>query len=151
MYAPGRTSLLLDVMLGGLLSPLRMMGYDTAYALERGVEADEAVLGLATSEGRVLLTRDVAVAERAREGILIETTDPQAQLCELADVGFELVLGEPTRCSRCNGRLDRCETGPGPENGPDPSSQAIWQCRSCEQFYWKGSHWEDLARRLEEC
>ena len=38
--------LLLDAMLGKLATYLRMCGHDAAYALDRGVEADDAVRDL---------------------------------------------------------------------------------------------------------
>lgn len=149
MYSPSDTTLCLDVMLGGIVSPLRMVGYDTAYALERDVEADQAVIDLAAREDRLLLTRDREVAAKADPTQLLTETDPQAQLRELADAGFELSLTEPRRCSRCNGLLERLQDGPGPENGPDPETEPVWQCRECGQCYWRGSHWDHLEARLE--
>ncbi|AOW80585.1 hypothetical protein HTSR_1409 [Halodesulfurarchaeum formicicum] len=150
MARPADTRLLLDVMLGGLVSILRMVGYDTAYALDRGIEADEAILAWAEREDRLLLTRDVEVAERAADSLLLKELDPQDQLAELADAGFGLELTEPTRCSRCNGPLARVESGPGPEAGPDPTDERVWQCRDCGQFYWIGSHWEHLRAQLPD-
>jgi len=150
MPAPEDTRLYLDVMLGGLVSILRMVGYDTAYALDRGVEADDLIVAAAQSEGRVLLTRDTALAARAPESLLVESLDPEDQLAELAAAGYELELTEPTRCSRCNGRLERVERGPGPENGPDPALQPVWRCLDCGQYYWIGSHWENLRAQLPD-
>jgi hypothetical protein len=46
-------ALLLDVMLGKLATYLRMCGYDAAYAVERGIEADDALLARADAEGRL--------------------------------------------------------------------------------------------------
>ncbi|MFP4530428.1 MAG: Mut7-C RNAse domain-containing protein [Halodesulfurarchaeum sp.] len=145
---PADTRLCLDVMLGGLVSPLRMIGYDTAYTLERGIEDDEAILELAEREDRLVLSRDRAVASAADPGLLLTETDPLEQLRELAEAGFELELTEPMRCSRCNGTLDRVTDGPGPEDGPAPGDEPVWECRSCGQFYWTGSHWENLEKRL---
>ena len=59
-------ALLCDVMLGSLVTYLRMCGYDAADALDRGIEADERLLELAREEGRTLLTRDRQLAARAR-------------------------------------------------------------------------------------
>ncbi len=108
----------LDVMLGRLSTYLRMCGYDTAYALDRGVEADDAILELAESEDRTLVTRDVQLAERADDAILIESVDVRDQLRELRNVGVELSLSEPERCSDCNGKLVR-DDGPAPDHAPD--------------------------------
>ncbi|MFB6110636.1 MAG: Mut7-C RNAse domain-containing protein [Halodesulfurarchaeum sp.] len=150
MPAPADTRLYLDVMLGGLVSPLRMVGYDTAYALDRGTEADDRIIEAAESEDRVLLTRDVAAAGRAAESVCLESLDPGDQLEELAAAGFDLTLTEPSRCSQCNGALERVDRGPGPENGPDPTERPVWRCRDCGQYYWIGSHWTNLRARLPD-
>lgn len=149
MYTPDDTALCLDVMLGGIVSPLRMVGYDTLYALERGIESDAEIIDLADREHRLLLTRDREVAKSAENHLLLIETEPIDQLRELADAGFVLELTEPIRCSRCNGPLGKVEAGPGPTDGPDPADEAVWQCRSCAQFYWKGSHWANLRERLD--
>ncbi|WP_394348159.1 Mut7-C RNAse domain-containing protein, partial [Halorubrum sp. SP9] len=56
---------MLDVMCGKLATYLRLCGYDAAYALDRGVEADDRLLDLAADEGRTLVTRDRELAARA--------------------------------------------------------------------------------------
>ncbi|MFB6295488.1 MAG: Mut7-C RNAse domain-containing protein [Halobacteriales archaeon] len=140
---------LLDVMLGTLATYLRMCGHDTAYALDRGVEDDDAVLALARAEGRRLLTRDAGLAARAAGSIRIEATEIEGQLRELREAGVELSLDRPERCSRCNDRLERVEDGGTPDYAPDPEGEDIWRCTACGQHYWKGSHWEDVRDRLE--
>ena len=136
-------------MLGKLATYLRMCGYDAAYALDDGVEDDDAVLDLAASESRVLLTRDRQLAGRATESVLLTEREVEAQLRELRANGFSLSLDdEPTYCGRCNGRVvaveDERDTRPeyAPDDGP------VWRCRDCGQFFWKGSHWEDVKTRL---
>jgi uncharacterized protein with PIN domain len=147
---PADTALLLDVMLGKLATYLRMCGYDTAYALDRGVEADDRLLELARSEGRLLVTRDAQLARRA-DGLLLESTAVTDQLRELADAGFCLELSEPTRCAKCNGELVAvvadAET---PEYAPDPAELQIWRCQNCGQHFWKGSHWGSVETALSE-
>ena len=59
---PEHDDLLLDVMLGKLASYLRMCGYDAVYALDEGLEADDAVQRRAAADARRLLTRDEALA-----------------------------------------------------------------------------------------
>ena len=49
-------------MCGKLATYLRMCGHDTAYALDRGVEDDDALLAIAEAEGRTPVTRDREVA-----------------------------------------------------------------------------------------
>lgn len=158
MASPADTRIVLDVMVGGLTSILRMVGYDTAYALEDDAEADEAILEIAETEDRVVITRDRQIGERYDETVLLESKPTDDQLRELHDAGFVLRLDEPTRCSTCNGDVALLEDEEArsvaesgrPTDGPDPTEEPVWQCRDCGQFYWKGSHWDDVRRRLLE-
>ena len=141
---------LLDVMLGSLASYLRMCGHDTAYALDRGVEADGDVLDLASAEGRTVLTRDVGLARRADRSILLTERDPRNQLRELAAAGVALDLRErPSRCGRCNGPVEPVPAEEAtPDYAPEPSETPQRRCTVCGQVFWKGSHWDRVRETL---
>lgn len=151
---------LLDVMLGKLATYLRMCGHDAAYALDRqgatgseaeavtGIEDDGALLALACEERRRLVTRDVDLAARADDVILVSATDIDGQLRELDGAGVDLSLDRPERCGRCNGRVEPVDGGETPDYAPDPGERHVWRCRACGQHYWKGSHWADVRERL---
>lgn len=143
--------LLLDAMCGRLAVYLRMCGHDAAYALDRDVEADDQVLALANEEGRTLVTRDVRLAGRAGDAVLLDTTDVREQLRELRVAGVDLTLTEdPTRCGRCNSALDPVPVDEQmPEYVPDGMSD-VWRCPACGQHFWKGSHWDDVRATLTE-
>ncbi|PSQ16279.1 hypothetical protein BRD00_11355 [Halobacteriales archaeon QS_8_69_26] len=161
--------ILLDAMCGGLRSYLRMCGHDAAYALDRGVEDDDRLLAWADREERVLVTRDRGLAARADRSVLLGGKAVEDQLRELAAAGVDLTLADPpTRCSRCNGRLDPVTGAPSgdatdegatddadgekaattPEFAPDPTGTAVWRCVDCGQHFWRGSHWDDVAGTL---
>ncbi|SDJ53107.1 Mut7-C RNAse domain-containing protein [Natronorubrum texcoconense] len=142
--------LLLDVMCGGVVSYLRMCNHDTVYAGDRGVEADDALLEIARAEDRTLVTRDVALAGRANDSILLESREVETQLAELADAGLALTLAdEPAFCSRCNGSLEAVDrTASTPDYAPDPADIDVWRCRACAQHFWRGSHWDRVADTL---
>jgi len=144
------TRFLCDAMLGKLARYLRMCGHDTAYALDQGVEADDAVRALARREDRRLVTRDAALATRTEGAIRLSARDIETQLRELSEAGVHLSLPEtPTRCGRCNGGLDRIEPSVStPDDVPDPAETSVWRCERCGQHFWKGSHWDDVRRRL---
>ncbi len=147
---PADTSVLLDVMLGKLATYLRMCGYDAAYALDRGIEADDELVELAGEEDRLLVTRDAQLADRS-DGLLLTAKPAADQLRELAAAGFELELSEPARCAECNGALVPVdETEPTPEYAPDASEVEVWRCPNCGQHFWKGSHWESVEATLRE-
>ena len=140
--------LLIDVMVGGIRSHLRMCGHDAAYALDRGVEDDDRLVALAREEERTLLTRDATLARRWDDAVLLETTDATEQLRELDAVGVDLTLADdPGRCGACNGLLE-CADPPTPAYAPDAGEERSWRCTDCGQCFWKESHWERVAETL---
>jgi len=148
---PETDRLLLDVMLGTLAVYLRVCGYDTAYALDRGVEADDRIAALAREESRRLLTRDVELADRVEGSVLLAERELEAQLAELRGGGVELVPDdEPAYCGRCNGSLEPVPAGADtPGYAPDPDGTDCWRCRSCGQVFWRGSHYDRMRATLE--
>lgn len=154
--------LLIDTMCGGLPAYLRLCGHDTAYAPDRDVVDDEALLDLARAEDRTIVTRDRELARRASDACLLTARETDAQLAELAAGGIDLRPEEtPIRCGRCNGPLDRVECVD-PDRVPDyvpdaltasdenaPGERSLWRCGSCGQYFWKGSHWDRMCRTLE--
>lgn len=140
--------LLLDVMLGKLVTYLRICGYDTLYAHEEGIEADEAIRKRAQSTGRTVVTRDRELAARTDDAVLLSSRDIEGQLAELSDYGVDIELpAEPERCSVCNGRVDRIDREQRPEHAPDAVSD-VWQCEACDHYFWKGSHWERIQETV---
>ena len=147
---PETDSLLLDTMLGKLAVYLRMCGYDAAYAGERGIEADDAVRALAREEDRLLLTRDAELAASMEDAVLLAEREPAEQLEELRAVGFGLALpDEPSRCGRCNGRLEPVSPADDrPAYAPPSDGSECWRCVDCGQWFWRGSHWDRVASLL---
>ncbi len=143
--------LLLDAMLGRLVTYLRMCGHDVVYTMEQEIEDDSEIRDLAVNENRVLVTRDRTLARSVDGAILLESRYIDGQLREVNAAGIDLSLDEPSRCSECNGELQRVsEDASTPEYTPDPDTEPIWCCRSCGQIYWKGSHWDDVAARITD-
>jgi uncharacterized protein with PIN domain len=144
-----RERLLADAMLGRLVSYLRMCGHDTVYAPEVSLVDDDDIRGFAREEGRRLLTRDRELGARTADAVVLTSKEIDGKLAELAAAGVELSLAEPCRCGNCNGQLEcvppATET---PGHAPDPAETDVWRCQSCEQRFWKGSHWADVAERL---
>ena len=138
---------LLDVMLGTLATYLRMCGYDAAYALDRGIEEDDAIRTLAAAEDRTLLTRDEQLAAEATDALLLTRRDVEDQLRELRRAGVDLSLPDrPRRYSACNGRVERVDVDEPPDHVPDDVQP--YRCRDCGQWFWMGSHWTDVRRTL---
>ncbi len=139
---------LLDGMLGKLVTYLRMCGYDTLYAQDEGIEADDVICERAESTGRTVVTRDRALAARTDDAVLLVSREIEGQLSELHGQGIEIELPtQPKRCSVCNGRVNPIDIEQRPEHAPDTVSH-IWQCGACDQYFWKGSHWERVQETI---
>ncbi|MXR22234.1 Mut7-C RNAse domain-containing protein [Halobacterium bonnevillei] len=141
---------LLDAMLGDLARLLRMCGHDAAYALDRGVDADDDLRRLADSEGRVLVTRDRQLAAQASDSVLVTAKDTDEQLRELAADGVDLSLSPGERCGACNGDLARVSKPTALPDYVTDGVDALWRCADCGQYFWRGSHWDDVEARLAE-
>jgi uncharacterized protein with PIN domain len=152
--------LLLDVMCGKLATYLRMCGYDAAYALDldeaedAGTPSadvpDDALLAVASGQGRRVVTRDRDLAARARESVLLESREIEDQLREFSAAGFDISIDdEPTYCGACNGLLERVGSKEQtPEYAPEPATIDVWRCKQCGQYFWKGGHWDDVAETV---
>jgi uncharacterized protein len=140
---------LADEMLGTLARWLRMMGYDTKYA--RGL-LDGEILTLASEEGRIILTRDRQLAERARDhGMLISSAVPDEQLENVVRAYGLNDDGAMTRCTLCNGQLQLVSkdaiAGKVPERVLS-SHDEFYRCPQCGQVYWKGTHWDNIMKKM---
>jgi uncharacterized protein with PIN domain len=139
---------LADEMLGRLARYLRFLGHDTEYA--RGL-TDAEIVQKATAEGRVLVTRDRALATSTSPAVLLTSVELGEQLNALRSafphahwtVRFE-------RCSICNAPLGPW-TPPTDEDWPEEvpkelvdAGLPVFECSRCGQRYWEGSH----ARRI---
>jgi len=140
---------LADAMLGALARWLRALGYDTVY--DAGL-SDHALVRLARAEGRVLLTRDRELTRRRNLRFLfIVSQDWPAQLRQ---VRRELPLPAPapfTRCLTCNAPLEPLT--PGEAWGLVPPYVFVTRapfrlCPTCNQVFWRGSHWERMEATL---
>jgi uncharacterized protein len=141
---------LADAMLGRLARWLRVLGFDTIYDPSLH---DEALVRLAESEDRVLLTRDRHLLRERHPRNAVEVTRdaPLEQLVALVD---QLTLRPPaelfTRCLVCNAMLedvprDVASLPPMARELPGP----IRQCPDCKRLYWPGSHVRRMTRALE--
>lgn len=146
-----------DRMLGTLCRYLRFMGYDTisANSLSQGNTLEDTILlQISKSEGRILLTRDRELANRAGvTGILISSDDVIEQVKQL--VNLELIDPElrMTRCSLCNTELQEAATQDIMDADYAPKEKTgltFYSCHNCHKLYWNGSHGKHLADRIEK-
>lgn len=143
-------------MLGKITRWLRMLGHNVKYSRSF---SDDELIEIAKRERRVLLTRDLKLYRRATiQGVNAFFVERAKEAKKLADLArrFNLKLEfdvTVSRCPKCNTRIK-----PIPKErivGRVPETTAsyydeFWQCPSCEQIYWQGSHWKRINRTLEE-
>ncbi|MCI4373495.1 MAG: Mut7-C RNAse domain-containing protein, partial [Thermoplasmata archaeon] len=133
-----------DEMLGRLARYLRIVGLDTAYV--PGLDDDE-ILRRSSAEGRVLLTRDRALAHRTPGSALLHGVRIEDQWLEMR-TRFPTLPNEPRfdRCTQCNGPLSEVPAADVPTEDPRVpddvagSGRPVFRCESCGHFYWEGSH-----------
>jgi uncharacterized protein with PIN domain len=143
----------LDVHLGTLAGYLRLLGFDALYRND----AEDAMLAeVAGREQRVLLTRDVGLLKRNEVvyGRYVRATEPRQQLREIVKHYRLSRLARPlTRCLRCNGQLVAVPKHAVESQLPPRTAAAyddFWQCASCGQVYWQGTHFDKLKGLIEE-
>lgn len=157
---------LCDEMLKRLAHWLRAAGYD-ACMLPDG-SRDAALLQRAERDGRVLLTRDQALAGRHVPGLVIHfvlADTLQEQVRELTSAfALDWLLAPFSRCLSCNsllqaataeqaGRLPpgvladlRRHAGATPDQPlPEPD---LRYCHACRRLYWEGSHVRRMRKQL---
>lgn len=146
--------LLCDEMLGKLARWLRLLGLDVAYV--QGV-GDAELLRRAGEVGRLLLTRDAALAAQAPPGsaLRVQALEPEAQLREVVralalPVRPERIL---TRCSVCNTPLLPARAEEVQDRVPPAvraAERAYWRCPGCGRAYWRGTHVERIEAALRD-
>ncbi len=149
--------LLLDGMCGKLARWLRLLGLDVEYSKDAD---DEALLSEAERTGRVLVTRDQELHDKAvKRGlkcVLLTSTDHVENMRRvLRELNARIALPpKETRCPLCNSPLK--EVDPSSVTALLPSEELakrydkFWLCERCRKAYWIGSHWRNIKRTLRE-
>ena len=143
----------LDGHLGRLAAYLRMLGFDTWY--ERFAD-DPQLASVASSENRVLLTRDVGLLKRreVQAGYCVRSQKPHEQLREVARrFALQPHFTPFQRCMECNAPLDPVSKAEISHLLPPHTRETkseFSQCRHCRKIYWRGSHHARMLGWIEE-
>jgi uncharacterized protein with PIN domain len=147
----GEACFILDNHLGQLATYLRMLGFDCLY---RNDYQDEELAKVSIDEERVLLTRDrrLLMRKAIRRGYCIHQTDPRLQATELLRRFKLFEQVKPfQRCLRCNSPLQPVAKQDIIER-LEPLTKKYYDefhiCPSCNQIYWKGSHFENMQQLI---
>ena len=133
-----------------------MMGHDTKYSTEL---SDVELLAIAKKEDRMLLTRDLALYQRATakgiEAYYVEGNTEPERLAELsARFSIELFIDlTRSRCPKCNTNLASVPkkdiAGKVKQNTLIYYNE-FWNCPHCGAVYWQGAHWTKIRSTLQE-
>jgi uncharacterized protein with PIN domain len=141
---------LADSMLGTLAKWLRILGYDTAYDVRLD---DNQLVRLARSEGRVLLTRDTGfLVRKGLRLVFIESQVLEEQLAQVIQTCGLRTDNPFTRCPICNTELDQVPKYEAWGQVPPyvfQTQQQFSLCPECNQFYWRGTHWQRMKGKLD--
>ncbi|MGQ9468644.1 MAG: DUF5615 family PIN-like protein [Nitrososphaerales archaeon] len=141
-------------MLGSLARKLRIYGFDVLYKAEI---LDESILSIAKDEGRIILTSDKdlhnkAILNELKSILLSEDEDEDRIVTVFKSLKLKPELNpENSRCPLCNGDIEEVD-----KNNLKNIQESIlkrherfYSCVKCGKIYWIGSHWLRLRRFSE--
>lgn len=141
-----------DVHLGRLAAYLRMLGFDTLYRNDFG---DDELAKISSAEDRILLTMDRGLLKRSivEFGYFVRAHEPRKQLVEvLRRYTLFDQIREFSRCLECNASIQKVAKEQVSATLP-PRTREFFndflQCPACLRVYWRGSHYEHMARFIE--
>lgn len=150
-----RPCFLLDVHLGGLARYLRMAGFDCLYQSQHDY-GDALLATLAATNDYILLTRDIGLLKRGKVkyGRWVRQILPEQQFKEIVQ-HYQLVseFRPFSRCIKCNGQITSVKKQQVAERIPPrilEEQNEFSQCQSCQQIYWKGSHFDKIQQMLAQ-
>lgn len=142
-----------DRMFGKLARKLRFLGYDTFYKNEI---SEDAILQICKDSGRILLTRDKSLLEKAVKNALnvyfLNSDSWKQQLSELARQLHLTYNRKFTRCSLCNAVLEPASSAEVAKKVPiyvQQMTDEFYTCPVCGRIYWSGTHLEHISAELK--
>ncbi|MDQ3277140.1 MAG: Mut7-C ubiquitin/RNAse domain-containing protein [Bacteroidota bacterium] len=142
----------LDVHLGKLARLLRLLGIDAHY--ENGYK-DPEIVALAVRENKTVLTRDVGLLKYKvlQHGYWLRSQHPEEQLREvLKRFALNDTFQPFSRCIACNGTILSVPKETVIQHLPPNTKEffhEFYRCSQCGKVYWKGSHYENMVRRIQ--
>jgi uncharacterized protein with PIN domain len=139
-----------DVMVGKLARWLRVLGFDVTYS---NAFEDDEIIRLATSENRIILTRDGGLAARCDDSqcLLISSVEYPEQVLQVLRTFDLKEFNLFSRCLECNTPLERVDKEEVFERVPPfiyLTQDRFATCSSCNRVFWHGSHTDEILKRL---
>lgn len=145
-----------DGMLGKLTRWLRMLGHNVKYAND---SHDKALISIAKTEERILLTRDLELCRQASsqhaDVFLVEGESEVERLAALSQrFSLNLELNPyASRCPKCNAKIQPVAKDKVAGKIPPTTRtfyQEFWECPRCGKIYWQGAHWKRIMDTLKQ-
>ena len=148
---------IVDNNVGKLAKWLRIMGYD---ALFFDGSDDAHMIATALAEGRVILTRDTQIMRRRvvtcgqLKAVLITGDQPGQQMHQVIDsLQLDCHFRPFALCLECNQPLLERSKQQVKDLVPPyvfQTQSQYMQCPACHRIYWRGTHWQAMAKELEK-
>ena len=148
---------LVDGMLGNVAKKLRLLGYDAEYFSNID---DLKLVQKAKNEDRIIISKDrhlIASAKKfSLQSIHITKEDEVEQFLEILNaIHLELneISGDTARCTKCNSPTSQISKSKISNKIPSrvlEFNEKFWECDSCNQIYWEGTHIKKLQDFLNE-
>ena len=140
-----------DKMLGRLAKWLRIIGQDVIYGHHL---SGQGLVRAATSERRVMLTRDRRVWSRNRDQcIFIRDDHFRGQLKQVVEAcGLDPFEGLLTRCVECNEALQPIAREQVKDTVPPyvfETQEVFSRCPGCRRLFWPATHQKLMMEELE--
>lgn len=143
---------IVDVNLGKLARWLRLLGFDVRW---RNDLKDREIVDISVAEQRIILTRDrrLLFHREIEYGYWIRAVEPDLQVPEIIDrLDLWRDVSAFRRCALCNGLIQvvaKAQILDKLEPLTRKHYDDFYQCATCGQIYWKGSHYDKLLKKLE--
>jgi uncharacterized protein len=144
---------ILDVQLGSLAKYMRMLGFDALY---KSSYSENEILSISLEERRTILTKDRDLLKRneVTHGYWIRNMEVNDQVKEV-NSRFQLtgLILPFSRCMKCNTLLEKTDKSK-IEGRLEMNTKLLFDefliCPSCQQIYWKGSHYQNMLKIINE-
>lgn len=144
---------IVDCMLGKLAKWLKIFGFDALFFSR--IEDDE-LLTIARKDGRILLTKDTGLIQKAKDvkTLFLESEEWQDQVQQVLE-HFDLrdKANPHTRCIDCNVKLKNLPK----KNAKNLVSTFVFDkadsfalCPNCGRVFWRGTHFKDMEAKIQE-
>jgi hypothetical protein len=140
-----------DKMLGRLARWLRLAGQDVLYGSHL---TGGSLVSAARREGRMILTRDRALARKdPSERLLIHSDHFREQLKQVV-AAFEIdpLAAAFTRCAECNALLVAVSKAEAEGRVPTyvlDTQERFSSCPRCRRLFWRATHYRQIVAEIE--